>query len=227
MATERWEKASKCEHDFWLRWKERTNMSEARAELVEQAKKIEQIINKHLPGSEHKILQIGPGPNGQVHFMKGRRFALDPLNSFYRETFPELIDRAVECVDGMGEELPYEDAFFDVILGLNILDHCRDPKKTIAESWRSLRPGGLLLVGINLFLAPLTILHQILGFMDPEHPHAFCYRKLQRLMDGFTQLEESSIKTPLVKYNLYKMVPLLLLRSFSLAPKYYTFVFKK
>jgi 2-polyprenyl-3-methyl-5-hydroxy-6-metoxy-1,4-benzoquinol methylase len=43
-----------------------------------------------------------------------------------------------------GEELPWPDASFDVVVAFQVLEHVASPRETLAEALRVLRPGGLL-----------------------------------------------------------------------------------
>ena len=43
---------------------------------------------------------------------------------------------------GVAEDLPYEDAAFDVVTCFDVLEHVADPRVAIAETARILRPGG-------------------------------------------------------------------------------------
>ena len=45
-------------------------------------------------------------------------------------------------------EIPYPDASFDVVITYDVLEHVEDPRRSIAEIWRVLRPGGL---SLNVF----------------------------------------------------------------------------
>lgn len=45
-------------------------------------------------------------------------------------------------------EIPYPDASFDVVISYDVLEHVEDPRQSIAETWRVLRPGGL---SLNVF----------------------------------------------------------------------------
>jgi len=45
---------------------------------------------------------------------------------------------------GVGEALPYEDASFDTVVCVDVLEHVSDLQKVIAEIARVLRPGGTL-----------------------------------------------------------------------------------
>lgn len=46
---------------------------------------------------------------------------------------------------GVGEKLPYEDAAFDVVVCVDVLEHVSDLTKVLAEVARVLKPGGLFM----------------------------------------------------------------------------------
>lgn len=45
---------------------------------------------------------------------------------------------------GVGEALPYDDASFDVVVCVDVLEHVEDLSKVVSEIARVLRPGGIL-----------------------------------------------------------------------------------
>lgn len=49
---------------------------------------------------------------------------------------------------GSGEELPYADDAFDLVLALGYIAYFRDPRRAIAEVRRVLRPGGVLIMQV-------------------------------------------------------------------------------
>jgi len=53
-------------------------------------------------------------------------------------------ERSVSLVQGVGEDLPFADASFDVVLLMGTLDHARDPEEMLAHAARVLRPAGVL-----------------------------------------------------------------------------------
>jgi SAM-dependent methyltransferase len=50
------------------------------------------------------------------------------------------VDEAIDCAAYDGEQA------FDVVVSTEVLEHMRDPEQMIACAWRSLKPGGLLVL---------------------------------------------------------------------------------
>jgi 2-polyprenyl-6-hydroxyphenyl methylase/3-demethylubiquinone-9 3-methyltransferase len=76
---------------------------------------------------------------------------------------------------GVGEALPYEDASFDAVVCVDVLEHVADLQKVLAEVARCLRPGGLFLFDtINrnpiARLATITVAEDILRLL-PRGTH--------------------------------------------------------
>ena len=91
------------------------------------------------------VVGCGPRPGtivglaGLGHRVKG----VEPIPS-YVETANEFLDGAAEVVEGVAEELPFEDASFDVLFFESVFEHVDSPPRCLDELYRVLRPGGIL-----------------------------------------------------------------------------------
>ena len=148
------------------------------------------------PG-DGRVLEIGSGPVGIVNFLhSGERYAIDPLEHFYR-TQPSLValrDPDVTYIDGTGERLPLADGSCELVIVDNVIDHTYAPGKILDEIGRMLRPDGHLYLSVNVHTAWGAALHALLAVLqiDRGHPYTFTSRSLRALLDGhqFTVLGE-------------------------------------
>lgn len=93
-----------------------------------------------------RILEIGSGAAGVITFLPGAtRIAMDPLETRFRRiaAFQEIRDKHVHYIAGMGESLPFESNFFDLVIMDNVLDHCRLPDDVLQEVNRVMRTEAL------------------------------------------------------------------------------------
>ena len=87
-------------------------------------------------------------------------------------------DRRITYDIGTGEALPYENAAFDAVVCVDVLEHVQDLAMVLAEAGRVLRPGGLFLfdtINRNILarFVTITIAEDILrllprGTHDPD-----------------------------------------------------------
>jgi SAM-dependent methyltransferase len=84
------------------------------------------------------ILDVGCGPQARPSYLAESADAvgLDPL----RGAEP----RGLPLVQGLGEYLPFRSASFDHVLFATSLDHTIDPRRSLAEAVRCLKPTGRL-----------------------------------------------------------------------------------
>jgi ubiquinone/menaquinone biosynthesis C-methylase UbiE len=83
-----------------------------------------------------RITAIEPGP-GYYEIVRDRLAG-----------FPDA--RALEAD---GEALPFPDATFDVVTSIQVLEHVMHPRKYLEEAFRVLRPGGVLYLSAENYLA--------------------------------------------------------------------------
>jgi SAM-dependent methyltransferase len=105
-------------------------------------------ILEALPRGPHRMLDVGCGDGfitaGLVSVAR-QVVAVDLLhNSLVRTRI--RANRAQFAQVGTDGTLPFVAQSFDVVVGLEVIEHCRDPRRFLDEMWRMLKPGGLLLL---------------------------------------------------------------------------------
>jgi SAM-dependent methyltransferase len=125
-------------------------LSEQKA--CEELTRLSQTIQAGLSGK--KILEIGCG-YGMVPVTARKKFnaemyGLEPGEQF-QGAFSVCQDLLAEqglspdvVKKGVGEQIPFDDNFFDIVYSSNVLEHVQDPPKVIAEAVRVLKPGGVM-----------------------------------------------------------------------------------
>lgn len=99
-------------------------------------------LKQHLP-KHGKGLEIGVG-TGRFASQLGISVGIDPS-----EKMLEIAkERGVDAIRGMGENLPFEDNGFDFCLIVFTLFIVQDPEKVLQESYRVIKQGGKIILGI-------------------------------------------------------------------------------
>ena len=131
------------------------------------------------------VLEIGPGPVGLPE-ASGAKLALavDPLAPRLDAAGLLLRGDAVYLATG-AEAIPLLDESVDVVVARNCLDHVVDPAAVIAEVVRLLRPGGVLILNVDVD-----------GVATAEEPHAFTADEVRRVVRPLRVERERSIPEP-------------------------------
>lgn len=96
-----------------------------------------------------RVLEVGSGAHGLIFYFGTTRGAgVDPLAADYAALFPTW-QRHAQTFAAHGEQLPFGDATFDVVLCDNVVDHAENPARIVSEIARVLAPGGLLYFTVN------------------------------------------------------------------------------
>jgi SAM-dependent methyltransferase len=100
--------------------------------------------------ADARVIEIGSGAHGLI-FCFGARLGvgIDPLAVSYRNLFPRWQNSA-QTIAAAGEQLPFRDQTFDVVLCDNVVDHAESPVQIVAELARILKSGGLLYFTVNV-----------------------------------------------------------------------------
>ena len=93
---------------------------------------------------------------------------------------------------GEGEALPYDDAAFDAVVCVDVLEHVSDLGQVLQEVARVLKPGGLFLfdtINRNMIsrLATITVAEDIFGLLPKGTHDPAMFIKPAELADGLQQ----------------------------------------
>ncbi len=195
MVTEsRWKTAQEYERGFWQRQaesiaagsSERLDWYEWRADQL--ADRLRRAGLGTLADGTARVVEVGCGPIGVCsYFPAAEALAVDPLESFYAgdRVLSELRNPKVKYLEGVGEEIPAPDAFADLLIIENCIDHVRDVDAVMTEVRRVLRPGGTLYLTVNCRSTWGYVVHRALSrfAIDAGHPHTFTVGRARRLLD--------------------------------------------
>lgn len=153
---------------------------QAWAELAEahNGPLFEAVLDAARVGAGTQLLDVGCG-SGLAIVLAAERGALPSgidispgLLGVARERLPQA-----DLREGDMEELPFDDAAFDAVIGINAFQFAGDPSRALSQAARVLRPGGRLVA--SLFAAPErsqgTVVHEAMSTLIPpeqEGDHA-------------------------------------------------------
>ncbi|CAN5265363.1 hypothetical protein BH10ACI1_BH10ACI1_34640 [soil metagenome] len=96
------------------------------------------------------VIEVGSGAHGLIFgFGVKQGIGIDPLAVEYKRLFPKWQADA-NTIAAIGEELPFADDAFDIVLSDNVIDHAEKPLQIVEELVRILKPGGLLYFTVNI-----------------------------------------------------------------------------
>ena len=181
MSSRRWNRAQEAEKKYWSSTKEGWLNDDRRLYWQE-------ILNRGF-GLDYSffrnkdVLEIGCGPSGiifQIDTAK-HRIGIEPmeLGNLIGEDWKKSIVKK-----GVGEDLPFEDSSFDIVISFNALDHAINPDGVIRETYRVLRNNGDFLIWIYTLRDTYRPLQRVLNRLDPPHPHHFTYDEIISKVDS-------------------------------------------
>src|ERR1044072_158152 len=96
-----------------------------------------------------RVIEVGSGAHGLIFYFGARAgIGIDPLAVSYRNLFPRW-QTCATTIAAVGEQLPFCDQSFDIVLCDNVVDHAESPQRIASELVRILKPGGLLYFTVN------------------------------------------------------------------------------
>jgi len=139
--------------------------------LKVRAAHIKKWLEEYLPGSQLDVLDVGGRIQPYRKYIQGRvnnYVAIDPQ----AEGMVDLI--------GYGENLPFKDFCFDVVICTQVLGYTRDPFSVVREMHRVLKKGGLLILSAPAWFP-----------MHHDEHWRFLSSGLQLLLQPFSEIEVS------------------------------------
>ena len=192
VSLKRWQYAQEYEKGFWKRTAEKI-VSGTTSQLTwyewkadEMEKRLKGYLNEDQKQTA-RVLEVGSGPIGIVSFLKwGERYTIDSLEDFYRSNtaLSHHRDPAVCYGRGTGEQLPFENDYFSLVVLDNVLDHVHNAGSILNEIHRVISKGGLLYLAVNLHTNWGAFLHSVISklMIDKGHPYTFNLRNIRRFL---------------------------------------------
>lgn len=188
VSSERWKLAQNSEKQFWENYSTQSIVGDfenkAKTLLQDWANFIN--INKNT-----KILQIGCGPKDVINYFDvGHRYSLDPLAEFYKKIF-DFDYKSSHLQEGVGEEIPFSDNYFDIVILINVLDHVHSPEKVLGEIRRVLKDDGIFHFENFVYQKNFIQIGRLWGgikkiftseVFNIHHPYMFTLKDIQNLL---------------------------------------------
>ena len=143
-------------------------------------------LGGQLTGRRGLEVGCGTGQFGRVFTQRGvRMFGVDRSAAMLKEAARHSMETLTLC-RAEGEHLPCPGSSFDLVVAVTVLEFARDPQAILAETWRVLRPGGKLIVGV-LNAWSLWAIARRLRCSESPYVHAHFYQppELMRLLATF------------------------------------------
>jgi SAM-dependent methyltransferase len=129
------------------------------------------------------VVDVGPGPLGFPDACPARvSIGVEPLAERFREHGLLLDGTAAIYLPAGAESIPLVSGSVDVVVTRNSLDHVTSPPSATAEIARILRPGGTLLVSVDVD-HPATA----------TEPHTLTLDGVRRLLSDF-EIEREDVR---------------------------------
>lgn len=114
---------------------------------IEQ-KRIDKLIEAADLKESDKILEVGCGAGHILEkITKGKLYGIDISEIQIERTKKRMGDR-VELMKAPGENIPYEDKYFDKVLCSEVIEHVIDPREVLKEISRVMKDDGILSLSI-------------------------------------------------------------------------------
>jgi len=156
------------------------------------------LLKKFLKTKDNKILEIGCGTGGNFSVLDkwGKTVGLD----FSKEALKFCQKRGHnDLILSKAEEIDFPDNSFDLVVALDVLEHIKDDKKAIKESWRVLKPGGYFLATVPAY-----------KFLWSEHDEVLNHYRRYSFKDFSDKIKEADFDIIKISYLISFVFPIVL-----------------
>ena len=171
----RWEVAQKYELQYWSNYSKNIDWyKQFSNEIVKETSPFIEIKQNTT------ILEIGSGASGGITYLESNnKYAIDPLEKFFSKnnSWIKYRDKKVHYFQGKGENLPFENNFFDLIIIDNVLDHCENPIAVLDEMDRVIKSGGIIFFRQNVYNNWGKLIRSIMELFAIDKGHPFTFSK--------------------------------------------------
>jgi SAM-dependent methyltransferase len=213
VSTERWHEAQRAEREYW-NWPivDPRELSRIAVNLSEAAAWVRQRFPLGPPSGEWIEIGVGPLGIGCAHFLINQEeprplVGVDPLPLIPVDEIsaPPPLEAMIEScrkdyqhIVAAGESTQLEGSRFGLAILHNMLDHVRDPGAVLDETYRLLRPGGIMFLRCDtsswlgqLRFTAVTRFRRSDSWHVRAHPHRFRFAELLGLVSqsGFSVLD--------------------------------------
>ncbi|RPI14086.1 MAG: class I SAM-dependent methyltransferase [Ignavibacteriae bacterium] len=185
-------------------------------------KRIKRLIELADIKADDKVIEVGCGAGHILERIKqGKLYGID-ISEVQIKRAKERLGSRVNLQKTPGENIPFEDKFFDKILCSEVIEHVLDPVALLKEMRRVLKDDGILSLSIpneNLINTAKKVLRAtgLIRLVEPKktkwdlaskdnldewHLHEFNLDLIKKYIDGLFMIEKTAaITNPLVPFR--------------------------
>lgn len=194
--TRRWKEAQKREVGYWR--KEYFRDSEFKELAAKYSDSFAYMEKKYNFCNDTKILDLGCGATcPSILFKSGEKYGVDPLVGDFLEKDKEKLSGRIRLFKGTGEEIPFGNNFFDVVLCRNALDHMDSIQKVMEEIKRVTKRQGIILLATYTYTPFIAFLKRTSEYIpllrNVEHPLTFTPVQFKDFCAEYFQILEENI----------------------------------
>ncbi len=137
------------------------------------------------PEKGKKMLEVGIGTGLFALEFRERGMDVQGIDPSY-EMLSIAKKRGFVVKYGTGENIPYPDKTFDVVLAMTSMEFSKEPDKIVTEMKRVAKDNGIVVVAVLNVLSFYGIIRRLKGIFRKsvfDKAHFYTYRELERLLD--------------------------------------------